>query len=410
MRDDGQSLEQPESLPHEALAAPAFPDPLKELRELKRRVQLGVYGCIVALVPFYVFVLPLSRYQFLAVYGFSLVIAFTAIEFAFSQMAKLRKRSAYPGVLVLQLGGVPSSAAACRAGLAVLDRLLKLRGSFLCLLQNGSLSLVAFSGLSRLQADQFLRLAAGAVDEALRSSEPVRFQSGSDLLSQAILSPGGVLVLVPVHSLQRAVGVVGLLAREGDTDVKDRDLLVGMGVALGLSLESLRQTEELRELAAMDELTGVYNRRYFFSELNREMAAAARQSAPLAVAILDVDGLKAINDRLGHAAGDELLRAIAMRLVRYSRAADLVARVGGDEFALILSNTDSAAAQTLAARLQHAVEREPVVLADGQELAIAVSSGTAAYPADAADAEALVRRADAVMYCVKAARRPAPKP
>ncbi len=407
MHEEGSHRpESPDGSPQGLPTQPSIPDPLHEVRALKRRVQLGVYGGIAALVPFYVFVLPLSVFEFLAVFGFSLLIAFTAIEFAFWQMAKLRKRSAYPGVLVLQLGGAASSAAACRTGLAVLNRLLGLNGSFLCLLQNGSLSLVAFAGLTRLQTDQFLQLAAGALDEALHSSGPVRFEPGSDLLSQAILSPSGVIAFVPVHSLKRALGVMGLFARDPSADLADHDLLVGMGVALGLSLENLRQTEDLRQLAAVDELTGVYNRRYFFDELNREMAAAARYGSPLAVAIMDVDGLKAVNDRLGHGAGDELLRAAAMRLVRYSRAADLVARIGGDEFALILPRTGAQGAQDLALRLQSALAREPVALSDGQELPASVSFGTAAYPEDAADAEALVRRADAVMYCAKSARRP----
>jgi len=386
------------------LVAPTVPDSLKEVRDLKLRVQIGVFAAIVSLVPFYLFVLPLSPLRFLAVFGFSMIIAVTAIESAFAEMFKLRKRSAYPGVIVVQLGAVQSSTVAHHTGLAVLGKLLDLRGSFLCLLQNSGLTPVAVRGIRRLQMENFLRIGAANVAEAIESGNPVNFRPSTDLLSEAVLSRGMVLVFVPVHSLQRTIGIAGLLARQSNRDIVDHRLLTGMGLALGLSLENLRQKEELGHQAATDELTGVYNRRYFFEELNREMALAGRYSSSLAVAILDVDGLKAINDRLGHAAGDEVLRSVALRLLRYSRASDLAARIGGDEFALILPRTNAQAAQEMAARLQWAVDQHPIVMADGSEIAVAISCGTASFPEEAPDTEALLRRADAVMYCIKAAR------
>ncbi len=387
------------------LVAPTVPDPLKEVRDLRLRVQIGVFAAIIALVPFYLFVLPLSSLQFVAVFGFSFLIAITAIESAFAEMFKLRKRSAYPGVVVVQLGAVQSSTVAYHTGLAVLGQLLDLRGSFLCLLQAGGLTPVAIRGMRRLQMENFLRVGAANVEQAIESGDPVNFSPGADLLSQAVLPRDMVLAFLPIRSLQRTIGVAGLLARRSNRDAIDHRLLTGMGLALGLSLENLRQKEELGQQAATDELTGVYNRRYFFEELNRQMALAGRYSSPLAVAILDVDGLKAVNDRLGHAAGDEVLRSIALRLLRYSRASDLAARIGGDEFALILPRTNAQAALEMAGRLQWAVDQHLIVLADGRQLSVAISCGTASFPEEAADTEALVRRADAVMYCIKAARR-----
>ncbi|MBI2912713.1 MAG: GGDEF domain-containing protein [Chloroflexi bacterium] len=387
------------------LPAPAVPAPLKEVRDLKLRVQIGVYAAILGVLPIDYLAFAFSLFQILTIYIISMIIAVTAIEFAFAQMFKLRKQSAYPGVIVVQLGAVQASIVAYHTGLAVLGKLLDLRGSFLCLLQSGGLTPVAIRGMRRLQMENFLRVGAANVEQAVESGNPVPFHPGAGLLSDAVLPRDQVLVFVPVHSLQRTIGVAGLLARESNRDIMDQRLLTGMGLALGLSLENLRQKEELGQQAATDELTGVYNRRYFFEEVNREMALADRYSSPLAVAILDVDGLKAVNDRLGHAAGDEVLRSVALRLLRYSRASDLAARIGGDEFALILPRTNAQAAQEMAARLQWAVDQHPVVLADGSELSVAISCGTASFPEEAQDTDALLRRADAVMYCIKAARR-----
>lgn len=391
-------------------AEPTFPDPLRQLQRVKWLTRLIVYPGVTLLIPLDHFLSGLTWQQAVSVHLGGYLIATIAIEFAFGQMFRLRKQSAYSGALIVQLGDVESSAVAYQTALAVLGRLLKLRGSFLCLIEDGSFRLVALTGLSRLQTDQLLRLGAADIDEASKAATPVTFRSSVNLGSGSLLPHGLLLVFVPVHSLQRTIGVLGLLAQGSTPDMEDHQLLTGMGLALGLSLENLRQKEELREQAAMDELTGLHNRRYFFDELDREMALASRHSLPLAVAMLDVDRLKGINDRLGHAAGDEVLRAVAQRLVRCSRASDLVARIGGDEFALILPRTDSQAAREMASRLQWAVEQQPVALADGQELAVAISCGTASFPEDAHDIDALIRRADAIMYCVKAARHDPPNP
>ncbi|MDP2674048.1 MAG: GGDEF domain-containing protein [Dehalococcoidia bacterium] len=285
-----------------------------------------------------------------------------------------------------------------------MDRLLRLRGSFLTL-QNeaGFFSLVALSNLSRVDADRYLRLGAGCIQQALSSREPVGLRPNNDLLAGA-LPPGGQVVFVPVQSFQRVMGVLGLIADDSNADLRDRELLTSLGMAIGVSLESLRQRDDLRMLAAIDELTKVYNRHYFFDQLDREIAAARRYSVPVSVLIFDLDGLKKLNDSFGHGLGDEALRILAQRLVRFSRASDVVARLGGDEFAVILPRSDRAGAAEMARRLQGSVENEPLTAVPGRELRLAVSCGLASFPEDASDSGTLIRHADGQMYAAKAAR------
>ena len=386
---------------HKAMAAADF---LKDVRRVKRATQVGVYSGILAALPFYYLAMGFTPVQLLAALAIGLVIATTAIEGAFAEMFKLRKRSAYPGAVALQLGAVPTFDAACQTLEAIMDGLLRLRGSFLTLQNEGGFfSLVALSNLSRVDADRYLRLGAGCIQQALASREPVGLRPNDDFLAGA-LPPRGQIVFVPVQSFQRVVGVLGLVADASNADLRDHELLTSLGMALGVSLESLRQRDDLRMLAAIDELTKVYNRHHFFDQLEREIAAARRYSMPVSVLIFDLDGLKKLNDSFGHGLGDEALRILAQRLVRFSRASDVVARLGGDEFAVILPRTDRAGAAGMARRLQSSVESEPLTAVPGRELRLAVSCGLASFPEDASDSGALIRHADGQMYAAKAAR------
>lgn len=386
-------------------AAVPVGDFLKDVRRVKRLTQLGVYSAIFVALAAYIFLLGFSPLQLLVILAVSLLIAITAIEGGFAEIYRLRKRSAYPGALALHLGSLPTFDAASQAMAAIMDKLLHLRGSFLTHQNDGGfLNLVALSNLSRLDADRYLRVGAACVQRALASKEPVALRPGDDLLAETILGPGQHVVFVPVQSFHRVVGVLGLVADDSNADLRDRELLGGLGIALGVSLENLRQRDELRTLAAIDDLTKVYNRRYFFDQLDREIATARRYNMPVSVLILDLDGLKKLNDNFGHGLGDEALRTLAQRLVRYSRASDMVARLGGDEFAVILPRADHEGAAEIAQRLQSSVERDVLAAVPGLELRIAVSCGFASFPEDADAADLLLRQADGRMYAAKAAR------
>ena len=383
----------------------AIGDFLMDVRRVKRLTQIGVYSGILVTEPVYYFVLSFSLLQLLVGFAVGLVIATVAIEGAFAEIFKLRKRSAYPGAVALQLGAMPTFDVACQATVSVMDQLLHLKGSFLTLqTDSGFLGLVALSNLSRAEADRYLRLGAASIKQVLSSKEPVVLHPDRDLLAEAIVTPGKQVVFVSIQSFQRVVGVLGLLADESNSDVRDWELLSSLGTAIGVSLESLRQRDELRTLATVDDLTKVYNRRYFFDQLDREIAASRRYAMSVSVLTCDLDGLKDLNDNFGHGLGDEALRSLAQRLVRYSRAPDIVARLGGDEFAVILPRTDSAGAADLAKRLQSCVEDEVLLGEKGRELRLRVSCGCASFPEDADDASVLLRQADGRMYAAKAAR------
>ena len=163
-----------------------------------------------------------------------------------------------------------------------------------------------------------------------------------------------------------------------------------------------RAEERVAYLAYHDQLTGLANRAAFEQRLPRALAEADAAGAAVALLFLDVDGFKSINDQLGHAAGDDLLRQIAARLGGAIRDDDLIVRQGGDEF-LVLARVPrgglAARVDNLRARVE-SVFAEPFDL-DGRPLATAVSIGVALYPDEAPDGEALVRRADDEMYRAK---------
>ena len=159
-----------------------------------------------------------------------------------------------------------------------------------------------------------------------------------------------------------------------------------------------RQADELEQRLSVDALTGLFDRRTFLARLGQEHERNARYPEPLAVAIVDVDGLKGINDRAGHAAGDAALRAIADAIRHGLRAADTAARFGGDEFAVMAPQTDDEAAASLAERIR--ARAEAVRLPGGLGLTVSVGAACA-RPGQPWTPEGILERADRALYEAK---------
>jgi diguanylate cyclase (GGDEF)-like protein len=212
----------------------------------------------------------------------------------------------------------------------------------------------------------------------------------------AVLAAGAPIGLLVVRWADRGPGAGGL-ARSVAEDlptfvyvtVSTLVIFCAFGYAIG------RQADALAELSVSDPLTGLLNHRGFTESLEEEVARTRRYRAPLSLLMADVDGLKAINDREGHAAGDRALRLVAGALAGDARGTDSVARIGGDEFALIAPHTDAADAFALAERIRS------LVAGQGQPDAITISVGVATADPGQTAAGALFRAADAALYAAK---------
>lgn len=166
--------------------------------------------------------------------------------------------------------------------------------------------------------------------------------------------------------------------------------------ALVKQIAERKQAEEtIKYMAYHDALTDLPNRVLFYDRLHQALAAARRKQKQVAVIMLDLDRFKEINDSLGHSAGDELLEAVAKRLRNLIRESDTVARMGGDEFTLILPDSVADVAERIVEVFQ-----KPFVL-DGHEQHVTASVGLSIYPVDGGDAETLMKNADIAMYSAK---------
>lgn len=175
----------------------------------------------------------------------------------------------------------------------------------------------------------------------------------------------------------------------------------GGAVVTQYDITRQRQTEsELFDLANHDPLTGLANRRSFVLEATQMFALAARHGWRSVVVFVDLDDFKPINDEHGHDAGDAVLRRVAERLKAETRSSDVLARFGGDEFVMLLNDVSEATTRTLVDRYRATLAR-PIELGDG-ETTLHGSFGTASYPEDGTNLEALLARADSAMYREKA--------
>jgi diguanylate cyclase (GGDEF)-like protein len=175
------------------------------------------------------------------------------------------------------------------------------------------------------------------------------------------------------------------------------DLLGLLGDQLAIAVQNARDYREKLEQAIRDPLTGLYNRRFFYEALEKETQRSARYGTTASLVLFDVDNFKSINDTLGHGAGDDVLRKIGEIVGGLIRPTDSFARLGGEEFGLLLPETGQLDALLTAERLRTGIARTKN-LADRR---VTVSGGVACCPADAATLEELERRADAALYWAK---------
>jgi len=207
---------------------------------------------------------------------------------------------------------------------------------------------------------------------------------------------------IPFHSEYRIYSEDGkeTWVKDAASKVRDHDHdLYLQGVVYDITERKLSE-KKLLQMAHFDQLTGLANRSLFHDRLDQAVAQAKRHTHKLAVMYLDLDGFKAVNDTLGHKAGDDLLAEAAHRLRQNVREVDTVARMGGDEFTIILNEiTTQESIRLVAGKLIEAISAPYEHI--GSEEVVTISIGTAIYPDDCTDRDALVTAADNAMYTAK---------
>lgn len=216
------------------------------------------------------------------------------------------------------------------------------------------------------------------------------------------------MVVVPLSHLDSVVGVIKVVSAKvdafSDEDIQVLNLMSDL-IAASMFHAAQFETNELYWRATHDALTGLANRALYYDRLRQGLALAKRHTERLAVLNLDMDGLKSINDTMGHRAGDAAIKEMASRISLKCRQSDTVARLGGDEFAMILPHvTDSGSVEQYCKRLSQQISSSPWTF-DNQAFQLDASIGFAVFPDDTEDMDDLLEIADRAMYKMKRARK-----
>lgn len=254
-----------------------------------------------------------------------------------------------------------------------------------------------------------LRLGEGVAGEVARTGLPLLI---NDVTTSPLFNPEidiltgfttRSILCVPLRSRGKTLGVLELmnkLSQEGFTEA-DLETTFLFAEMVAIALENAQLFQRVRQLSLVDDLTQLYNSRYLRNALEVEITRGRRYSYPVTVLFLDLDGFKKVNDRFGHLVGSETLRVVGGILKALVRNVDIVARYGGDEFTIILPNTDAEGSRLVAERLRVAIQDHDYKSDPGYPLALSASFGIASFPAHGDDPETLIQRADTAMYRVK---------
>jgi diguanylate cyclase (GGDEF)-like protein/PAS domain S-box-containing protein len=294
----------------------------------------------------------------------------------------------------------------------VLDKVLEITGAdvtgiFLLDEKTKELVLRANRGMSSsfVRKIRVLSVGDGVLTQVLETGEPLLVEDIS--LDRRFKHYGAKkkrvqsFAALSIIAKEKILGVMGI-GSYGHRVFPDWEVRMLGTIAnqIGMAIENAQLYEHALELAFTDGLTGLYNRRYYMDQIEREFIRAQRSKAPLSLIMVDLDGLKEVNDRLGHHVGDSFLKEVARIVKVNTRASDVAARWGGDEFMLLAPGTDSKSASKIAERIRAQVEGYKMKM-EGEEVGITISAGIVSYPNHASSVSELVKKADDAMYSAK---------
>jgi len=243
--------------------------------------------------------------------------------------------------------------------------------------------------------------------QALKAEAPCLIRDCASLpeVERDPFCPFGSQLLTTLARQPRRVIMLQLQSPQAGAFMEEDCRLIGIVAPhLAALIEVALEHDEAKTAALYDALTGVHNHRYFYERLSEELLRSQRYGFPLSVAIIDVDELKRVNDSYGHLAGDEALKQMAHILRSQVRASDVVARYGGDEFALIMLHTDRREAQQLLSRLMSSLDEAEVSVGSRSFPMPQRSHGIATYQDDGTLPDQLFAVADARLYQEKRRR------
>src|SRR6476660_4949120 len=262
---------------------------------------------------------------------------------------------------------------------------------------NGAAPIVATLGLTTEEAQR--QAIAGPPGGTEARSISLVYQYPTEVVSK----DGAINLIhsglaVPIQAENGSIGFIAVFSRSSSHTWNEDEVreLEELALRAGPAIENANRFREARQLADLDALTGLHNRRYFHETLAREVARAHRYDRQLALIVFDLDDFKAINDRIGHLAGDAVIAESAERVRDVVRTADFACRVGGDEFAVILPESTLADADQLYRRLQAALSARPI----GQAGRLSFSAGVAELRSED-DPTVFFERADEALYRAK---------
>jgi diguanylate cyclase (GGDEF)-like protein len=282
----------------------------------------------------------------------------------------------------------------------------------LMLLEDDMLHLKAAKGINKHVA-KGIRVKVGepVAGKVMETKSPLMIRD----ISKEFLPSGKVgstyktraFISIPLVIRDRAIGVLNVADKITGAFFSEEDfeMLKNFASYATVVIEGsqyYRLAEEMRELSITDSLTGIFNRRHFNDRLVDEIQRSVRHNLTFALAVADIDNFKAFNDAEGHLAGDSVLKAISNILQESLRSIDVLARFGGEEFALILPQTEKEEAYQIAERIRHNIKKYcPKFWKIYPEESITVSIGISVFPQDGKDARDLIKNADKALYIAK---------